>query len=274
MKNTNKNERLGTLEHYLINNELDISTSMNNNHPVVYVQAIFTDADNDFKQEVELVYKVEYTKEVLGHIVHWVTKRNPFNKEKIYSDIRFLLVYQHLNCRELGSAILHFLLCTPELKRALKKYPWGGFKTILHFDMQDQESIDIEIVRPELLDGGDLQKIRNTEIMDDCFNFTLESKLKLLSDYHIEALKKLISLEISGKGIILYPTNFLYELNIPYKERKRFMEAFYRIKDCELIQISRTAILDDSNKYELAERGLFEYFFPDKKILTTNNSKN
>jgi hypothetical protein len=52
------------------------------------------------------------------------------------------------------------------------------------------------------------------------------------------------------------------------------MEAFYRIKDCELIQISRTAILDDSNKYELAERGLFEYFFPDKKILTTNNSKN
>jgi hypothetical protein len=225
-----------------------------NNYSVVYVQANFEDAENDFEQEVDLVYKVEYLKEVMERIEYWKMKRKPYNKSKIYSDIRFHLVYQHLDFKELGSALLYYICCCQEFKRAFKKNPLGGFKIVMQFDMHHQNCTEIEIVEPEFLDELDHQNIQKTEIFDDCFNITLESKLKFLSEYQIDVLKKLISLEISGKGIILYPTIFLDELNIPLEERKRFMEAFWRIKDCELIQMSRNAIGEDVHKYDLVEK--------------------
>lgn len=235
----------------------EVSPIVYDNYSVVYVQANFEDAENDFKQEVDLVYKVEYVKEVIERIDYWKKKRKPYNKSTIYSDIRFHLVYQQLDFKELGAALSYYICSCQEFKQAFKKNPLGGFKMVMQLDMHHQDRTEIEIVEPEFLDEIDIQNIQKTEIFDNCFNITLKSKLKFLSEYQIDVLKKLISLEISGIGIILYPTSFLDELNIPLEERKRFMEAFWRIKDCELIQMSRNAIGEDVHKYELVDNGFW-----------------
>lgn len=246
-----------------------ISPSVDGILPMVYVQVSFVDNESKFEQKVDLIYSIELLNLTLARITHWENMNRPIDKGKTYSDIRFHLVYKYLEYDRLSEAILHFICCFSEMKKAIQKFPLGGYKVILNFDMCNLEDVEIEVFKPNLLDETDIKNIRETRIYSQGSSMTLKSKLGFLSDYQIDVLKKLISFEISGKGIILYPTTFLDELNIPLEERERFMGAFWRIKDCELIKLSRMPIGKIVVKYELKERGLVEDYFLDKETRET-----